>query len=133
MLKPEDAVNAAFETDWNEGNVCYPVYPATSALPSRAAGCPITPRLESKLNEPNPAGPTLNAICRCQSVATALSLGHVQMSGNKSVFEGTATFDANPRTQHFRFTVVEESGGWLLDDVACRDGTGSAYSGPKIC
>lgn len=133
-LKPDDAVNAAFETEWNEGNACYPVYPvAPPALPSRVAGCPITQRLETKVKEPNPTGPSLDAICRCESVATALSMGHVQVSGSKGVVQGTATFDANPSTQHYRFTVVRENGGWLLDDVACADGTGSAYGDPKIC
>lgn len=133
-LEPDDAVSTAFETEWNEGNACYPVYPATPALPTRAAGCPITQRLESKLNDSNPAGPTLNVICRCQSVATSLSLGHVQVSGSRGVVQGAATFfDANPPTQRFKFTVVKENGGWLLDDVACRDGTGSAYQDPKIC
>jgi hypothetical protein len=132
-LKPDDAVNTAFETEWNEGNTCHPVYPATPALPSRAAGCPITQRLETKLNEPNPTGPTLDAICRCESVATSLSMERVQASGSKGVVQGTAMFDANPSSQHYRFTVVRENGGWLLDDVACADGTGSAYGDPKIC
>jgi hypothetical protein len=55
------------------------------------------------------------------------------MSSNKAVVPTTVAFDANPPTQRFRITVVRENGGWLVDDVACRDGSGGAYQEAKIC
>ena len=72
-------------------------------------------------------------ICPCQTVATSRSLGHGSVSGNKAIVPATVAFDANPPVQHFRATVVKENGGWLVDDVACRDGSGSAYQGARIC
>ena len=82
-------------------------------------GCPITPRLQRRL-QGNP-GIEANPVCRCQAVParviyfTLSNTGSVALVRARLVYSGTAI--------RLTFVVLHGRDGWRVDDIYCTEGT----------
>ena len=106
----------------------------SGAYESVAHGCPLAQRLEKRLANPrlNPDDtPYLDEVCRCKASATDVVLGTSIVTGNTAHVQATLTWRHDP-PQYFRFTLLRQNGGWLVDGVTCSDGS-RVYQDTACC
>ena len=97
---------------------------------SIAAGCPVTLRLEQRL-ESNPTAGTgegADPICRCQNAADPPPVTVVSQAGVSAEVKVSFGFSGHPND--VRFTVVDLGGRWFVDDTYCGDPSTSIYQTP---
>jgi hypothetical protein len=127
---PVDAVQALMSSGGS--TICRP---QGGVQWSQAAGCPITRRLEQRLqsNATSGSGDGADPICRCQNIApVTLAPAKAAQSGSAVV---KATFQLQPPVVIY-FTAVQQAqgSGWLVDDSYCADAATSIYASPvKPC
>lgn len=126
---PVEAVQALMPT--GGVTICRP---SSGPRFAQAAGCPVTTRLEQRLQSNPLSGPGGGAdpVCRCQNIAPATLAGGGAAGGTANV---KATFQFQPPLV-IQFVVVQQGqgSGWLVDDSLCADMTGSIYDTPvKHC
>ena len=102
---------------------CYGNDPA--ALFQRSRGCPITDRLQQRLN--SDAARAFNPVCRCQ-VAIQADIGEAAANGASAIIP--VTFRA-PTPYVVTFVLVRQGQDWLVDDVYCgSDQSTTIYATP---
>lgn len=104
--------------------------PASGAAYSAAAGCPVTQRLQQRLQ----AGPTSGAaggadpVCRCQNSATPIPVMLVTQGGASAIVKASFGFPGHP--DDVQFVVSDLGGRWFVDDTYCADPSTSIYRTP---
>jgi hypothetical protein len=115
---PVSAVRALFYDPSHGPTVCVP---STGLTYSQAAGCPVTKRLEARLqSHPTPGA---NPICRCQNSGD-LSLSTTTNDGRSARVHVDDAFAIDHVM--LDFLVVNTGGRWFVDDTTC--GTDGAAS-----
>lgn len=120
---PRTAAKALFYNPDAGPTVCRPSRgPAYSA----AAGCPVTPRLQQRLQS-NPT-PGADPICRCQNAVENPSLSIMDQTATNALL--LVDFSTLRSGNVLNFMVVASGGRWLVDDTSCGDQSSSIYVNP---
>jgi hypothetical protein len=98
---------------------------------SRVAGCPLTLRLQQRMQENPTIADGFDVICRCRDT------GHITISVvavRASTAQVEVTFriaNASTASTRIAFSAVHEVGGWVVDDTFCAIGPrNSIYDNP---
>jgi hypothetical protein len=103
--------------------------PAAGTSYSQAAGCPVTKRLEARLQS-HPT-PNVEPVCRCQNTAPT-DITTVSNDGETANLQVTFRFPDKPYSEIF--IVVNAGGRWFVDDTTCGTANSSIYLTPvKAC
>lgn len=111
-----------------------PCRPAQDEMWSQSAGCPVTARLQQRLQSGPTTGPAGGAdpVCRCQNIAPA-TVTLVSTDGRTAEVGARFQF-AKPLDIHFSVVQEGQGSGWLVDDSSCGDPSTSIYATPvKPC
>lgn len=98
---------------------------------SRTAGCPVTLRLQQRMQENPTISGGFDIICRCRDTGQ-ITISVVAASVSTARVEATFRI-ANASTAFTRiaFSAVHESGGWVVDETFCAAGPrNSIYDNP---
>jgi hypothetical protein len=102
---------------------CYGNDPA--ALFQRSRGCPVTDRLQQRLNSDAARG--FNPVCRCQAAIPA-EVGEAAVTGATAIVPVTFR---TPTPYLITFVLVQQGQDWLVDDVYCgSDQSTTVYATP---
>ncbi len=104
--------------------------PASGALFSGAAGCPVTQRLEQRLRSSPTGGSGAGAdpVCRCQNLPATVTVTLETPGGTSALVRASFGFSGSP--YDVRFVVVSQGGRWFVDDSYCADPSSSIYASP---
>lgn len=89
---------------------------------SIARGCPITPRLQRRL-QGNP-GIEANPVCRCQAVPINVMYFTLSKTGSAAVVRARLVYSDS--AIRLTFVVLHQRDGWRVDDIYCTEGRRSA-------
>jgi hypothetical protein len=129
-----DAVSAVRALVLDPAGAPGPCRPATGARFSAAAGCPVTRRLQQRLQADPTGGPGGGAdpVCRCQNASSPVPVSLVAQGGASATVRAAFGFPGHP--DDVQFTVVDLNGRWFVDDTYCADLSTSIYQTPvKPC
>jgi hypothetical protein len=106
-----------------------PCYPPGGARYDASRGCPVTARLQARL-QANPAGPGAGAdpVCRCQNANPNAAAAAAAGGATGATVTVDFGFPGSPNV--VRFTVLATAGGWLVDETDCGDASTSIYNTP---
>ena len=98
---------------------------------SRAAGCPLTLRLQQRMQENPTIAGGFDLICRCQDTGQ-ITISVVAASASTAEVEVTFRIaNASTAFTKIAFSAVHEGGGWVVDDTFCAIGPrNSIYDNP---
>jgi hypothetical protein len=91
---------------------------------SGAAGCPVTQRLEQRL-QTNPGSGTAGGadpICRCQNANTPPPVTLISQAGASATVQVAFGFPGHPND--VGFSVLSTGGRWYVDDTFCLTASG---------
>ena len=98
---------------------------------SRAVGCPLTLRLQQRMQQNPTIGDGFDLICRCRDTGQ-ITISVVAASTSTAQVEVTFRIaNASTAWTKIEFSAVHEGGGWVVDDTFCPVGPrNSIYDNP---
>ena len=98
---------------------------------SRAAGCPLTLRLQQRMQQHPTIDGGFDLICRCRDTGQ-ITISVVAASASTAQVEVTFRIaNASTAFSKIAFAAVHEGGGWVVDDAFCAIGPrNSIYDNP---
>jgi hypothetical protein len=101
---------------------CVPRQQGSGPFYSGAAGCPVTQRLEQRL-QTNPGSGTgggANPICRCQNPNPSSPITLISQAGATATVQ--VAFGLPGQSNNVGFSVLSTGGRWYVDDTFCLSG-----------
>lgn len=129
LLGAPNAVSAARAMFYDPAHGPTICWPSSGPRYSQAAGCPVTKRLEVRLQS-NPT-PNADPVCRCQNFGGP-AVSTMNDDGHNALL--LVDFSVARGGNVLNFLVVNSDGRWFVDDTNCGTAASSIYVTPvKTC
>ena len=105
-----------------------------NTLTGQVGDCPVTARLRTRLQNPQPGVETGNLVSRSQNPPRAVEVAEVKLPADATVAQVNTRWEYGTSAQRFEYTITfvvrQEAGGWLVDDTYCLNDPGTSIFNP---